>query len=305
MILFLMSDSFTERMILYKINYLLNWNIEEVILLRENHLQGEVFVTDEIAVTIKENIDECVESSDNIIIVKSLCIEPRTIDYVLQKAQNYNKECFVIDNCFEDIQLKSKGELYSEFKQYPTVLNIALGMDSQPYCMEILLNRIFEEKRIKFKQIFTEETKRFLWNLNSYGVLNFSYAQQLEADRHTNAFNIVVWTLNIGNNMKNLKYWIEHIRCISPDYIIFQTDNTFKNSNIQSINEFLKVGGINEIDTFVKSRYGWLNGENRVYYAERKEGGKDIWDLEDGDLRQKLSFDILSKIGLPEKMVAY
>ena len=77
--IFIFSNAFLTRTFIYKIGYLLNINIDKIILLKENHSLEERFqFVDQIKVETYANIDFCVSCSDCVIIIN---------DKYLQKNQ--------------------------------------------------------------------------------------------------------------------------------------------------------------------------------------------------------------------------
>ena len=152
---FVYASSFAAKTIIYKIGYLLNITVEKVNLLKENHaLADDYFNKCDVEISLYENIDDCIQNSDYILVLWDEKLPEVSLRYIQCQASKLGKKCYRINNSWdkENIILNKVDESMTKF---PIVLTISLGMEAQSYCMELLLNKMFTDKKISFKQIFS------------------------------------------------------------------------------------------------------------------------------------------------------
>ena len=85
---FLFSDYFNIQMLSYGLDYILNFEIDKIVLLEENHKKSPLIWHEyPLTVTVLKTIDQCVISSDIIIAYKNANISDKTLNYLIRIAQ--------------------------------------------------------------------------------------------------------------------------------------------------------------------------------------------------------------------------
>lgn len=301
--IFIFTNSYTTRTMIFDLNYLFNCKTHEILLLKENFM-NENYSLNNIKVKLFNNMDNCIEYSDFIIIIKNGNVPKKSINYILSKSKELNKKCIEIQNPWQINSLYSNQD-YDKYKEYdfnncPVILDIALGYGAQQFCVELLLNKIFIDKKINFKQFYSLETKNILLQLNKYNILNNELSKQLNTS--INQYNVIIYSINIGDSIYNIKKYIEILRCLKPDFTILQTDIKFE--EYETAKKFIKYGCFSQLDILIKSHYNLLYKKHALHCNNHiiKED-YFIKDIESNDLEKKLALEILSKIAFPEGII--
>lgn len=300
---FIYANGFVTRSILNNIKYLLNFDIERVILLRENHKADEPCFDNKII--LFDSLDDCLNYCNSVIIIKDENTPCSKIDYIKNKCiTDKKKYCEVdnpwtIDSLFVPDNITYDFDTF-DFKNHPVVLDISVGMLSQQYSVEIMLSEIMYKNNVNFTQLFSEKTRQFLLQLDGYNYLNNNISNQLQKNYSGN--DVFILSVNVGTEDGMRKYYnlFERIR---PDYLILQIGNG--NQEILGIQNAIQYGLFTPLDITIKTHnYYFANGNVILYCKEISyiDGHKTL-DIEDPYLEEKLSFDILSKIGLPEGII--
>ena len=298
--IFVFSNSFHTRTILFKLDYLLNFKIDEIILLTENHNQKENYIfNNDIKIKLFKSIDECIAACDCIFLLKDETIPVKSINYILNKSSEYNKKCYEIQNPWEE---KGADNIYKndyencDFDKRPVILNIALGEIAQQYCTEVLINEILAENDVEFKQFYSYATKNFLLQLNSYGILNIDISKHLDMSAYQ--YDIIICSIDIGENLYDVQKYIDFFRLIKSDFIILQTGIKF--DKYQIAKNIIKYVCFSQLDLLIKTHYSLLDNLFVVYCYEEIEEDSLILDIESINLKKQLMFKMFSKIAYPE-----
>jgi hypothetical protein len=281
-------------MLLFEINYVIKGKIDEVYLLCENHNDSEKFDHFGIKnIYLLDNIDECICGSDCIMIIKDGYIPDSIIEYIERFIFGMNKQLIILDNL---TKYDRPNILEFNIVDFPIIYTVSVGSVTQQYCIEILINKILSENYINFFQIFSESTQTFLHQLCSYGIINDTIEKNLHMT--TNNYNLLVLSESFAQ--EELIKIIDRIKLIKPDYIIFQINDSF--SKHENLNKMIRYGSSREIDNLIISEYISVSDKNNDYiaYSNRKRHRNfKVFYIDDNELENKLFFDILSKIALP------
>ncbi len=296
---FIYANGFVTRTIMYNFKYLLNSDIEKVILLRENHKVDEQCFDNNII--LFDSLDDCLYHCNSVIIIKDKNTPCSKIEYIKNKTTTDKKKCCEIDNPWTlDSLFVPDNITYDfsafDFEDHPVILDISVGMLSQQYCVEIMLNEIMYNNNVNFTQLFSEKTRHFLLQLDEYNYLNNNIANQLHNKYDGN--DVFILSVNVGSEDGMRKYYNLFAK-IRPDYLILQIGNN--NQEILSIQNAMQYGLFTPLDITIKA-HNYFANENIILFCKEIyniDGHKTV-DIEDPNLKEKLSFDILSKIGLPE-----
>ena len=301
--IFVFSNSFATRTVLFGLDSLFNIKFDEVLLLKENHNQKEIFLFNtNIKIKLYESIDDCICLCDSIIMIKDDNIPEKSINYISCKSKELDKQCFEIINPWKNKLSSSTNNIDDkniDFKKYPVILNISLGTISQSYCVEILLNKIFTKNSIGFKQFYSKEMENFLLQLDGYGILSSNFSRQIKFPEYQ--YNIIIYSINIGESIYNIKKYIDILRHIASDFTILQTDIKF--NEYESAKNIIKYGCFSQLDMLIKSHYNVVDEKLTVYCAKKINEDSLVKDIESISLENKLSFNIFSKIAFPEGIV--
>ena len=300
--IFIYSNSFIARTIICQLEFVLNFRFDEVFLMEENHRQDEMIISEwrGFNIIVLSNIDECVTRSTCIFVIKDSNTPTRSIKYISEKAIELHKKYIEIENPWSSIPPFKKSlerSSISKFKDYPAILTIALGLPSQQYILEIALNKLFEEHGVKTAQFFSPATYCFLKQLNVQGMVHDSIEKQLKG---VDEFEVLLYSINIGEDFNNIINFIDVIKDIGPDFVILQTGIRFDHHDIAK--QMLKYGCSSSLDMIVKSHYNNITLERaEMYYCDAQiEEGGIVYDIEKDALKEEVEIRLFSKLALPK-----
>ena len=288
--IFIFANAYAAETAMYMLDYVLDINYSNIILLKENHssIEFENRMFEKHIVTY-DDIDECLENSDYILVIKDVFIPQSSIDKIVKKSKIGNKKYIVVDNPWEytdslnkdlcDICEKKMDEY--DFGNVPNILLIGCGMASQLYCTEVLINNILTSERILFSQIYSDETRVFLEDLSQYGI-NQAFISP----------NIII---NIGDDLNNIKNYLEIINKIQPDFIILQVPEGFMEFDL--IVNFFKYGLMRPVDIIIKSRF--IPYKKYKVLCRDTNPNNTFKSYDDIRIKEILKQSIFSKMSLP------
>ncbi len=294
--LFLFMNSFCARMIIPFINEIVNFDVDNVLLLNENY-------SEDISKKViwVNSLSEALHKSDMIWLMKDDIIPKDSIDYIMEHAATKNIQCYSfenywIDSISADIILDDYNNV--DYANRPSVLIVAVGCLSQQFLGEMHVNRIFHDAGINFKQIFSAKTKRFFTQLSEYGLLN----EIVETMLHPMCgYDVVVSCIDIGSKTYSLSDMYNLVKMISPDFTILQSDAKF--CEYDYINSYLEIVNHSEIGFYIKSHYSLLDERTRVYYKKLPNSNARFYNIDDEGINKALFFEIFSHIAYPKGMV--
>lgn len=298
--LFIFSNSFNTKTFAFEIDYVLNLKIDRLILLKENHSIDELIACGKFKIDFYSTLDECLSECDTVLLIIDDNIPEISQNYLESMCAKLNKCCIKIINPWKDTEPTYKICENYDYEAKPVVLLLSSGIASQPYCAEIMLNRLFYDRTIPIRQIFTELTRSVLSQLQQNG----SLTEQLEAQLMSNEqpYNIIVYSIYIDEKLQNLKNFLTEFRTLSPDFIIFQSDINYQ--EFEKIKNIIEYNFFKKLDFFIKSNYHDINNLCYLYCNNNIGPNNDVEYIESETLKEKLIERILAKISFPEGIVA-
>lgn len=301
--IFIYSNSYNAHAFIANINYLLNVNIDKIILLKENHLIEENFLIENIKICFHNDIYKCIMSSDYVFIINNEALPINIINLINKICRDTGKLCISLRSLSPICEREHIDEyLDNHFnKNFPTVLLLSIGKLSQLFSLEILVHKVFNSYGVNFYQYFNKTTQSVFIELQKHNLVNSKLMYELDNYPKDNCINIL--SVSIPDNLRELHDYTGIIYKTKSDYTILHTNSTF--SSIQLISNYLRYGSNIEIDMVIKSHYSCIqNGKDYYnFYKETIETDeKLIYDIESFALCNKISNNIFAKIGIPEGM---
>lgn len=230
---FLYSDVCFEDTLLYCFDSLFDFNINELILLEENHSNVEnnkSFYDIFFASSYKEAIDR----ADVVLIIKTskkLYLYNRIKKY----AEKQNKRVYIKSKKTISLTLKREKLL----KNLPVILILYFGKVSQPERVELLLNRYFKSQSIDVYQAFSNELLCLIQNdteriIDCY-VKNSVYIKDKSMGIICADGNLIVDPKKRNTSM--LKYLVE----INPDIVLICTESNDYYVKIEEIEKYIQI----------------------------------------------------------------
>lgn len=111
-------------------------------------------------------------------------------------------------------------------------------------------------------------------------------------------FYSFIYSINIGENIFNIKKFIDELRHLKSDFTILQTGISFNEYEVAK--NIIKYGTFSQLDVLIKSHYYVVDEKLTVYCDKKVVEDFLIRDIESNSLWEKLSAGIFSKIAFPE-----
>lgn len=295
--IFLFSDSYNTKTFILSLDYLLDRNIKEIILLKENHIVNE-FNNSKYKIILFDNLYDCINAADFIIIIQSNYLLTESINLIRKESKKRHVDCYILKNKISNCHINNKIVSEFSFEKYPTILCVSIGDFTQQIYIELILNKIFEKLEINTKQFFTEKTFDWIQQLKNYGLLSKSLEKQFLFDE----YNIVISSINILN-IEKLYDYLNLIKHISPDFLIIMTELNCDILAIENLKNIIKYNCNLPVDLIINSRYYFYNNKYHVYCSNKIKKSKLIYDIEYNKLECKIEEKILSKLAFPKGVV--
>lgn len=303
--IFVLSNSFSTRTILYQIDYLLNFKIGKIYILQENHDYMEVHnISNKVELVSSEDIDKYIYISDVVLILQDKFMSPKTIDRIKLSVTEKNKLIIVANPWFVNNPAENKLNEGIRYDSNPIILQIVFGEYTQHYCTEILLNKILSNEEVPFIQEFSIETLSLIEQLSQYGIINKKIIQSKLCNR--NNYSVIVKSLYV-NQFRVLskdKKFIEMMELLSPSYIIMNiSSNCIINDSIKDmfVHKYNKP-----ISLIVKSPYvetDLTHSKCGTYCAAFDMDIDKTYSPTSSYLEKQLQVDLFAKIALPKDIV--
>lgn len=293
---FVFSSAFVTRMLIQYIDYLTNFEIGEIIVLQENHSEKE-FQLPNKRIMVYNNLVECINNCDVVIVIDQGRIPQSSLEFINNYSERSNKIVLKLTSPWTNgFVIHNNTAIDIDYKTTPVILNIGVGDISEQFNTEIILNKIFASKSIRFYQEYSDPTRFFLHQLADNNVLNTNLNNFLF--KKENLVDVVIKSVTISNvtDVINIS---EFIGDISPDYVVFSTGYNFAEDEVKKI--FLYKFNCHVF--FIRSKYIEINrSEKDMMYIYINKVDENFCYMEDPDAVEKLELDMLSRIAYPESI---
>lgn len=300
---FICGSTYTVKTLLSNFEYCIPSQIDSILVLAENHSNYEFEHSFPFTVRCLPNVSDCVKNSDLSLIFKQSTIPRRSIDKIELLCKDFSKEHAVIDDpwVFTDEGFKHK-ELYNK-SNAPIIDIVHSGIHSQPFIVELMLNKIFVSEHIKFSQSFTESTHNLLCQFKARGILNDKIVYLLED--YTSEPDIMICAFDIGEKLQYLEDYIEYRKHEKPDFIFFQTTLDYVEYVKNNVNQILYYSLERKIDCLNASLYHSIlqNHGNYVYCEDETFSSKIMYSTFNNLTAYTIKSMIFEKIALPSGII--
>lgn len=294
---FIFSSALSARTIIYDINYLLNTEIKEIILLKENHRATENFnMCGNIKVSIFDNLSECITRSDFVIILQNNNIPQSSISEIKLQTEKSLKKCYIIKDVWNNV---SDNDIIpnpdSVISNYPIIVHISLGNITQPFYTEMALSKVMRKNNIKVKQYFTSSTKELLLQLSDLCLLNTKYFNVAMN------YDLIIYSIDIGNDIFNIRKYINVFNQLDADYIILQVEKNF--CDYENANNIIRYCCSSKLNTIIKSHFTLADDKYILYCDDIIDYSDTVYDVESDKLAELLFNSIRTKLSLPDGII--
>ena len=291
--IFMCGSGYSINSIIDTIDYVLNFDASEIVLLKENYLSTKKYSTKGVAVF--NTLDECVSNSDYTIILNNENFPKNTLKEIERLVNVFDKKIIPIDISYDNDYGDDTSGLMAGNVEIPTVLVLVKDLALQGFSTEIKLNRVLKNRGIRAIQKFSGITKKILSQIDEQKSLNTSLVYQIENSNVCG--DIFVSTIYIGNNMDNMKDHIPYFSLLKADYVVLQADYRFDQYDIAE--KIVQYWCFSKLDGIIKSRYTNIN-ENHTVFCDSFDN-KNVMYVNEESLEEKIIDSITSKLALPKR----
>lgn len=303
--IFIFACAYTAQTLLYNLEYMIAEQIDTVFVLAENHADYDFEKSFSFTIKRLHNVSDCVKNCDLSLIFKHDNIPQQSIITIESLCEKYSKKHIT----FNDPWMCSrshieKNDIINRTSSIPTIDIVYSGLYSQPFIVELLLNKIFSLECIAFEQVFDKSTYDLLLQFKASHILN-KKVNLLYGKDYINSPSIGIYSFDIGDKMERLNEYIDYRKDEKPDFIIFQTTLDY----IEYVNNegrrifYYNLG--RDIDYLITSYYHSILATND-YYVYCK--GQDLPSINkykflNNSLNSVLKNKIFAKIALPSGII--
>lgn len=276
------SNTITTRYLTYELEYVLGIPINKIFLMKENHSSTEIFhKSSNLKIEIRNDLDECIKQSDKIIItqdVKSHGIIPQD-------------KCIYVNTPWDGLKKASTHILTSKSKictKKPTIVIVSIGDFTNHYCVEIAINKVLSQNKIRYSQFFSYETKYVFSRL-------LDEKNNLIKHSEIKSPDVLVLTFT---NVKHNNQLYDIVNRFLPDVLLICIDKSFY--FMDNIIGFSKhIYPINMIIESEYVSYQISEGKYNPIYCDI-EPSKNCNHIFDSSFEKKLTSTIFEGISLPK-----
>ncbi len=294
--LFIFSDTYTARILLKYLECKIEKYNFEIVLLSELGVSNDVGIN----IYTFEKVQQCVEACTQVLVIDNNIIPKTKIELVKSLANTYNKKCIIVDDFCnsQDKMIDTKEKQYDEnIKDYPLILIISYGTQTQVSCLEIIINKLLSDLNFEVFQKPSNELNGILNVLSLCGLPIHTFNTCIAESNCGVVVRCVTYETTTNSDINSVFSYLK------PDVIIVSISKNHYNYDL--IENYFKFRYGYAIDIFVKSELIEMIDEsgkrNLIFdFSILQDEEDSIISLHDPLLFQHLSEIILPKIRLPD-----
>lgn len=242
---FIFADSFAIDNILYKFNEVTILSDLEICLCEHvchNYKNQNIVVI--------PNITECLNNCDHIIVIESSEMPEDTLAFIRKISTEQGKRLIWLHNSWYNHIDENKLSFIKAPPKVPLIFSISFGLASQPYKLDMLIDKILISSNVRYKHVYCTSTYNLLIQFMDYNILNHSICKQLEYDSSCDELFVYHANINKFDELKQCKLLFENN---IPDFIIAQVDN--REYCIDHLNKLVCQIFGSQIDVILRSHF--------------------------------------------------
>lgn len=223
---FIFSSSRITRSLVYNIEYVLNINISNIVVLTENHSLEDFYFTSS-KIILCQNISEALLLSDIVIIINNGKLPEQKMNYIKKRGLENNQRIISIDINSEKRENSTLVYNQHMMNKMPTIMNIGIGDASLTYCMEIYLNKFFKDKGVNLYQTFTQYTKNIISSFEGASLINSNLIFSSEIDSVIKSNYELYIKSDFFDDINSMIQSLDIVDLYKPNYVIFNGNARF------------------------------------------------------------------------------
>lgn len=288
--IFLLSSAIIENSFISNLEYMIDRNITEIVMLQENHTVTEYSKYSKNTIILCNTILEATEICDAAIIISPPDIQNHRYEAIYDYIKERIQETYYIDlaSCLQRNEISTAISCSTDI---PTILILAIGRFHQVQNLELSLNELFSRKKVHFSQHFSPTTSMILEEFKNKKLLS----KEIENSLYTSSFELKITTLcseSLEAAFNDLSL-LETVHKLDPSYVFFVSER-----NPQDKQEYLEAfqNRLNyKLDSILYSDYLSISWDeiptpilitNRLNLYLREEDKELIWN----EITKKIAF---------------
>lgn len=302
--LFIYANSFATRTLLYHVDYLFNFHVSEILLLKENHTDAEVFHRNRnLKLLFCDKIEDAIIKADMTIALLDDNIPKNKLGRIVDLSSQAGKECLVINNPWSTSTVKngienlSRGHI-AEYSEKPVILLVSTGRFAELYYTELLLNEIMFRENVSIVQEYSESTKLLISQLSVFGIVNESILRSINNSfLHANIIikSILLTELSSETDEYRIKPDCTIMTCLSDCECFSRLFDLFTYKYNRSLDL------VTYLPYFIFKKYE--NNDLPIYCDQPttmlRNREVDIYDIYNEHIERILKEAVLSKLAMP------
>lgn len=306
---FVLAGSFIESIIINMLEYLLNKNIDQIMLVEENHSYDEKLIKHHPNIVLCKNIEEGIVRSDMCVIIKNKYLSDFALAKVRIASEKKKKQLVELTYDFGQEQKSYKEMDLKQASGVPSIFNISIGEFHSCVQTEIALHTLFSKMNLNVYYDFSKSAKNFLLQTNKSK--DFS-AQEMKK------YDVFVFTQHYDTLLDIFKDYslLQNFIALNPDCLLLNVEAGF--SAFDTLENIFKYRCNKQIDQYIISDFFhtssftkeyrpvcYIKNYNKSFQEEPRdsacniEQGKFVF-ANDKDFFNKLRLRVVSKIALPQ-----
>ena len=202
MIIFLLASTYIQNSILDYLSLILGFNIESVLILKENYYDFRINKFELYELTVVDTIKDGIARSD-ITITIPYEIPQTTIDEADGMCKQFRKKFTLlpIEKIYNNVphQFLTVNAHYSNIyiSKNPIILILQLGNFAQITKFQLSINKFFSDKGYNFGQIFSSEFLSAVTDEDSMENVILNKIESLRLSELETDFSIITWPFDI------------------------------------------------------------------------------------------------------------
>ena len=295
--IFIFSTGYNVRLFLRSALSLLNFDISEIVLLKENHIRDNFLASFSYRIKFVSNLEQGVSYSDITLIIKDESLPDSSICKINQLCKFQRQRCIEVDLSIDPMEyneyLKNEISMYSN--KSTTILCVCIGKAAEHTLTEMVLHNAFVHNNICAQQLYSQTTFSLIKSLSSNNILDSHLASQLVSNNCAHTISVVTMCVDSPSELKHYQWLINNL---VPDFVVVGLSRGYLTPD--GVSRIIREVFYVDVDIIVSSRYRIVNNEFTVYCDEPSIIDNNVLDIDDREFNNELITRIFSKLALPK-----
>lgn len=295
---FIISSSYVESTLLSVVDFIIGINIDEVILLSENHTNSELLV-ERNNIILDASVFSAVSKSDCVAVINNEYLPTSTSHEIRQLCYDMHKQLYTLDYTFNNCSFHGYSQNTISKLEIPTILLISIGEFAQ-----------IEKTELTILKLLSLSKNRIVHNCSpctEYLMRQSGNVSNQKAGEEISDCQLAIYTIQYDNMqhfcMDNKSS--ELIWKARPDSIVVNVES--KGFDADLINELFLHRFNRDVDCIVVSDYSGMlsttNTKRPIYHQPSKHASNKVLFTNDIEFEKHINQRVISKVTMPDGII--